>query len=111
MSPPISDDARSNSNSTPDELLPDPVCVGVLAQLDPLGPLMKTDDEPMALAQLHAERVAQAENYPIAFELARTLPIPFAEARHRLSLGHSPERIKAEVQLAAALDQPVRRIV
>ena len=46
MSPPISDDARSNSDSTPDELLPDPVCVGVLAQL---GPLMKTDDELMAL--------------------------------------------------------------
>ena len=74
MSPPISDDARSNSNSdsTPDELLPDPVCVGVLAQLDPLGPLMKTDDELMVLA---------------------------------------PERIKAEVQLAAALGQPVRSIV
>ena len=64
--------SNSNSDSTPDELLPDPVCVGVLAQLDPLGPLMKTDDELMVLA---------------------------------------PERIKAEVQLAAALDQPVRRIV
>ena len=46
MSPPISDDARSNSDSTPDELLPDPVCVGVIA---PLGPLMKTDDELMVL--------------------------------------------------------------